>query len=302
MLVVLLILGEAGFFVLTAERGVFLSCGPFGFLFRVVEEINTPRTSMTESSTSTIGSVCDNELEEIKCPICMEPPHNAILMHCSSAHLGCQPYMCNTSSRHSNCLDQFCSSSKSSPSSITLRSNDSNSCRKNRDGEAYDDELMFDNVVDNQNLKCPLCRGVVYGWRAIEPVRRYLNTKLRTCSSHDCTFIGNYSDLRKHARFEHPFERPRHVDLRRGRDWDRTVQAREVGDIVNRIEQEEEFGDVEIEIEVPRGDLGSVLMALTCRNRMHYNGDIDLDRNTNGSDDDHDMLVDNWEWPIATIQ
>ncbi|CAN1250728.1 hypothetical protein LINPERPRIM_LOCUS7502 [Linum perenne] len=218
----------------------------------------------------------------------MEPPHNAILMHCSSAHLGCQPYMCNTSSRHSNCLDQFCSSSKSSPSSITLRSNDSNSCRKNRD--------------DNQNLKCPLCRGVVYGWRAIEPVRRYLNTKLRTCSSHDCTFIGNYSDLRKHARFEHPFERPRHVDLRRGRDWDRTVQAREVGDIVNRIEQEEEFGDVEIEIEVPRGDLGSVLMALTCRNRMHYNGDIDLDRNTNGSDDDHDMLVDNWEWPIATIQ
>ncbi|CAN1170607.1 hypothetical protein LINPERHAP2_LOCUS29092 [Linum perenne] len=114
---------------------------------------------MTESSTSTIGSVCDNELEEIKCPICMEPPHNAILMHCSSAHLGCQPYMCNTSSRHSNCLDQFCSSSKSSPSSITLRSNDSNSCRKNRDGEAYDDELMFDNVVDNQNLKCPLCRG-----------------------------------------------------------------------------------------------------------------------------------------------
>ncbi|CAN1250726.1 hypothetical protein LINPERPRIM_LOCUS7502 [Linum perenne] len=194
----------------------------------------------------------------------MEPPHNAILMHCSSAHLGCQPYMCNTSSRHSNCLDQFCSSSKSSPSN---------------------------NVVDNQNLKCPLCRGVVYGWRAIEPVRRYLNTKLRTCSSHDCTFIGNYSDLRKHARFEHPFERPRHVDLRRGRDWDRTVQAREVGDIVNRIEQEEEFGDVEIEIEVPRGDLGSVLMALT-----------DLDRNTNGSDDDHDMLVDNWEWPIATIQ
>ncbi|KAH7447528.1 hypothetical protein KP509_01G110300 [Ceratopteris richardii] len=37
----------------------------------------------------------------------MEFPHNAVLLCCSSHEKGCRPYMCNTSYRHSNCLDQY---------------------------------------------------------------------------------------------------------------------------------------------------------------------------------------------------
>ncbi|KAL3678561.1 hypothetical protein R1sor_021517 [Riccia sorocarpa] len=45
--------------------------------------------------------------EDSTCPICMEYPHNAVLLLCSSHDKGCRPYMCDTSYRHSNCLDQF---------------------------------------------------------------------------------------------------------------------------------------------------------------------------------------------------
>lgn len=47
------------------------------------------------------------EWEDATCPICMEHPHNAVLLICSSHDKGCRPYMCDTSYRHSNCLDQY---------------------------------------------------------------------------------------------------------------------------------------------------------------------------------------------------
>lgn len=47
------------------------------------------------------------EWEEATCPVCMEHPHNAVLLICSSYGKGCRPYMCDTSYRHSNCLDQY---------------------------------------------------------------------------------------------------------------------------------------------------------------------------------------------------
>ncbi len=47
------------------------------------------------------------EWEEATCPICMEHPHNAVLLICTSHDNRCHPYMCDTSYRHSNCLDQY---------------------------------------------------------------------------------------------------------------------------------------------------------------------------------------------------
>uniref|UniRef100_A0A803PGE2 Uncharacterized protein n=1 Tax=Cannabis sativa TaxID=3483 RepID=A0A803PGE2_CANSA len=47
------------------------------------------------------------ELDEISCPICMDHPHNAVLLRCSSHDKGCRSYICDTSHRHSNCLDRF---------------------------------------------------------------------------------------------------------------------------------------------------------------------------------------------------
>lgn len=45
--------------------------------------------------------------EDATCPICMDFPHNAVLLLCTSHDKGCRPYMCDTSYRHSNCLDQY---------------------------------------------------------------------------------------------------------------------------------------------------------------------------------------------------
>ncbi|XP_016746456.1 uncharacterized protein [Gossypium hirsutum] len=47
------------------------------------------------------------ELDEVSCPICMDHPHNAVLLLCSSHDKGCRSYICDTSYRHSNCLDRL---------------------------------------------------------------------------------------------------------------------------------------------------------------------------------------------------
>ncbi|KAM3200277.1 hypothetical protein P3L10_032639 [Capsicum annuum] len=76
----------------------------------------SPYTSISKNSDlnsqkSLPKVVNEREWEEARCPICMEHPHNAVLLLFSSREKGCQPYMCNTSNRHSNCLDQFRKSS-----------------------------------------------------------------------------------------------------------------------------------------------------------------------------------------------
>ncbi|XP_039033878.1 uncharacterized protein LOC120169863 [Hibiscus syriacus] len=81
------------------------------------------------------------------CPICLEIPHNAVLLRCSSSNKGCRPFMCNTSYRHSNCLDQFTDSSLSSPSTFVLQK------------------------IHEPKLLCPLRRGEIHGWTVIEPTR-----------------------------------------------------------------------------------------------------------------------------------
>ncbi|KAA8550651.1 hypothetical protein F0562_002335 [Nyssa sinensis] len=47
------------------------------------------------------------EWDEVSCPICMDHPHNAVLLLCSSHEKGCRSYICDTSYRHSNCLDRY---------------------------------------------------------------------------------------------------------------------------------------------------------------------------------------------------
>ncbi|PON65321.1 Zinc finger, RING/FYVE/PHD-type [Trema orientale] len=69
------------------------------------------------------------ELDEISCPICMDHPHNAVLLLCSSHDKGCRSYICDTSYRHSNCLDRYkklrantMNSPTTEPSSLSLNS------------------------------------------------------------------------------------------------------------------------------------------------------------------------------------
>lgn len=70
------------------------------------------RGGVSQGSSSREGgggeeSSTRKDWEESTCPICMEHPHNAVLLMCSSHDKGCRPYMCDTSYRHSNCLDQY---------------------------------------------------------------------------------------------------------------------------------------------------------------------------------------------------
>ncbi|KAL6271231.1 uncharacterized protein Pyn_13816 [Prunus yedoensis var. nudiflora] len=241
------------------------------------------------------------ELDAVTCPICMDHPHNAVLLLCSSHEKGCRSYICDTSYRHSNCLDRFkklrenTRNSPTLPSSLPVNHSDSHNISDlniplrtesneanethnliesntlisvnlpgppqghiiqdlNRpleaqtegvlevaDSESFQervehDELDGENSPDSKlSLKCPLCRGAILGWEAVEDVRKYLNLKKRSCSRESCSFSGNYQELRRHARRVHPTTRPSDIDPSRERAWQHLEHQREFGDVVSAI-------------------------------------------------------------------
>ncbi|XP_047957423.1 uncharacterized protein LOC125203166 isoform X1 [Salvia hispanica] len=156
----------------------------------------SPKISDSKNSNSSLPLVGDEkEWDEVQCPICMEQPHNAVLLLCSSHEKGCRPFICDTSYRHSNCFDQF---RKSTSGKANLH--------------ALSEELQSD-------LVCPLCRGAVTGWDVVYLARKFLNSKTRNCSLETCSFSGNYAELRKHARLEHPCGRPSEASPNRQANW-----------------------------------------------------------------------------------
>lgn len=194
-------------------------------------------------SNSSLGSVEDvKEWEEVRCPVCMEHPHNAVLLQCSSYEKGCRPYMCNTSYRHSNCLDQFCKSSVSSPSTTMIQEIPSvrGASHRTREEWLLPGQSSPSESELHPKLSCPLCRGEIYGWTVVEAARQFMNSKARGCSCETCEFSGNYSELRKHARCNHPSVRPSEVDPQRQHDWMRLERARELENLFTLIWSEHE--------------------------------------------------------------
>ncbi|KAJ0257078.1 Uncharacterized protein HA466_0080100 [Hirschfeldia incana] len=116
-----------------------------------------------------------SEWEDVRCVICMEPPHNAVLLQCSSFSKGCRAYMCDTSARHSNCFKQY-------------RRNKKNTSR----------------CSSGKTLSCPYCRGEVQGTMKSTSARRFMNARPRCCSMDNCEFSGTYSQLKTHLKAEHP--------------------------------------------------------------------------------------------------
>ncbi|CAF2090380.1 hypothetical protein HID58_023926 [Brassica napus] len=172
------------------------------------------------------------EWEEARCPVCMDHPHNGILLICSSFDKGCRPYMCDTSHRHSNCFDQYRKASKQTPteteggvaSEVTVGEGE-------RGGEAEGDQEKA-----KPKLTCPLCRGHIKEWMTVEDARGFMNAKHRSCSSESCEFSGTYSDLRKHARLQHPGVRPSEADPERQRSWRRLERQRDLGDLLSTLQ------------------------------------------------------------------
>ncbi|CAH9086433.1 unnamed protein product [Cuscuta europaea] len=179
------------------------------------------------------------EWEEARCPVCMEHPHNAILLLCSSHEKGCRPYMCDTSYRHSNCFDQFKKSfSEATPPTPNLQDDAPSPLISSDQGQSEGPMGLHDVVFENHeenNMVCPLCRGRVNGWAVNEPARDFMNAKPRSCSCETCDFNGTYTDLRKHARSSHPLVRPTEADPERERNWRRLERQRDLGDLLSTL-------------------------------------------------------------------
>uniref|UniRef100_A0A5B7ACL2 Uncharacterized protein n=1 Tax=Davidia involucrata TaxID=16924 RepID=A0A5B7ACL2_DAVIN len=175
------------------------------------------------------------EWEDASCSVCMEYPHNAVLLLCSSYNKGCRPYMCATSYRYSNCLEQY----KKAYTKVTATQSAE---PLPGHGHGSVDDLGFSlglgcphEKMEVSELLCPLCRGQVKGWTVVEPARKYLNTKRRTCMQDNCSFVGTYKELRKHVRTEHPRARPREVDPLLAEKWKSLELERERNDVFSTI-------------------------------------------------------------------
>nr|DAD24466.1 TPA_asm: hypothetical protein HUJ06_025930 [Nelumbo nucifera] len=172
-----------------------------------------------------------NDWEDATCSVCMEYPHNVVLLLYSSHDKGCCPYMCGTSYRYSNCLDQFkkaYTKVKSPLHGQTWHGSANNSTVSS--GSGWPNEKC--EVVE---LTCPLCRGQVKGWTVVEAARDCLNNKERSCMQDDCSFIGTYKELKKHVRAKHPSARPRELDPILEQKWIRLERGRERDDVISTV-------------------------------------------------------------------
>lgn len=189
------------------------------------ERKNLKDVNVRKSSSKALEK---KDWEDATCSVCMEVPHNAILLLCSSYDKGCRPYMCATSHRYSNCFEQYkkAYTKATSVQSLQLEANNSNIDLST--GEPKDD-------TEVPELLCPLCRRQVKGWTVVEAARKSLNAKKRSCMQDDCSFVGNYKELRKHVRSKHPFARPREVDPLKEEKWKRFECERERSDVISTI-------------------------------------------------------------------
>ncbi|GLT58318.1 hypothetical protein SLA2020_312200 [Shorea laevis] len=178
--------------------------------------------------------------DDVVCPICLDFPHNGVLLQCSSYEKGCRPFVCDTDHLHSNCLDRFKNAygmSSPLPSDVS---------------ETANTEV----IVSEENCKpsCPLCRGEVTGWVVVDQARLHLDEKKRYCEEEQCTFTGTYLELKKHAQLEHPHSRPSKIDPARLLDWENFQQSSEIIDVLSTIHSEVPRGVVLGDYVIEYGD------------------------------------------------
>ena len=178
--------------------------------------------------------------EDVICPICLDFPHNGVLLQCSSYGKGCRPFVCDTNHLHSNCLERFKSACGMSPSSTSDEMDAVNT-------ETIESE-------DKCRPICPLCRGEVTGWVVVDEVRAHLDEKRRCCDEEQCKYFGTYSELQIHAQKEHPHARPSKIDPARQLDWENFQQSSEIIDVLSTIHSEVPHGVVLGDYVIEYGD------------------------------------------------
>ncbi|KAL5699860.1 hypothetical protein ACHQM5_030699 [Ranunculus cassubicifolius] len=174
--------------------------------------------------------------EDVICPICLDFPHNGVLLKCSSYHNGCRPFMCDTDHTHSNCLDRF-----------KLAHGMSAAVKEPSPSPSDTSSVQGTGLIELQATdqpSCPLCRGEVRGWVVVDQARVHLNKKERCCEEDHCGYVGNYLELQSHAKVKHPHGRPSKVDPARQLDWDNFQQSSEIIDVLSTIHSEVPHGVV----------------------------------------------------------
>lgn len=195
-------------------------------------------------SSEIVGVQLNTNWDDITCPVCLDHPHNSVLLQCSSYEKGCRSFVCDTNHLHSNCLERF----------------------KTAHGiPAGSDSPVITNAVASENSEsvipasngkpsCPLCRGEVNGWVVIEKAREYMDQKKRYCEEERCSFVGTYLELQKHALEEHPNSRPSKIDPARQLDWENFQQSSEMVDVLSTIHSEVPRGVVLGDYVIEYGD------------------------------------------------
>ncbi|KAL3844332.1 hypothetical protein ACJIZ3_001735 [Penstemon smallii] len=198
---------------------------------------------------------------DVICPICLDFPHNCVLLQCSSYEKGCRSFVCDTDQLHSNCLERFKQANGMLSGSKSLSS-------------AENLQLLGSGSDDKP--PCPLCRGEVIGWIVVDKARVHMDEKKRCCEEDKCPFSGTYLELQKHAQVEHPHACPSKIDPARQLDWENFQQSTEIIDVLSTIHSD-----------VPRGVvLGDYV--------IEYGDD-------NSGDDFEDLPRDNGKWWSSCI-
>lgn len=170
----------------------------------------------------------DFDLEAVTCSICLDFPHNGVLLLCTSYDKGCRPFMCDTNQNHSNCLERF-KSAYAVPAVVKVTSATSGI------------SIVFIQDISpspRSRPTCPLCRGDVTGWFIIDEARIYLNMKKRCCEEKHCTYVGNFYELQKHAQVKHPHSHPSKIDPAQLLNWEHFQQSSEIIDVLSIIHAE----------------------------------------------------------------
>lgn len=181
--------------------------------------------------------------EDVTCPICLDFPHNGVLLQCSSYNNGCRPFMCDTDHTHSNCLTRFKSASGMSKAVECLIVS----------GSSNEGTQVIPSTCDNLPA-CPLCRGEVIGWVIVKEARAYLNTKKRSCQEKHCNYTGNFAELQCHVLLKHPHSRPSEIDPARQLDWESFQQSSDIIDVLSTIHAEVPHGVVLGDYVIEYGD------------------------------------------------
>lgn len=177
-------------------------------------------------------------VEDVACPICLDSPHNAVLLRCASYEKGCRPFICDTDQTRSNCLERFRGAHGLPlpvPVPVPVPANARASSRTVAPLNSIHTITISSSNANNNRPACPLCRGDVMGWFVIGEARSHLNQKRRCCEESRCSYVGSFHELQRHTQQKHPDSRPSAIDPARRADWENLQRSSDVVDVLSTI-------------------------------------------------------------------